>query len=109
MPNVTVDGDTLETTAWFSAFSRPSREGVYQRRGLAGPFSCWNGRTWNAEAASPAEAAGRTEPSVRQWAPWRGLVAQHDAPCATCGGRTIVDRGVDAETDADLIDECPDC
>jgi hypothetical protein len=31
------------------------------------------------------------------------------ACCATCRGHTVLDRGVDGETGADLIEECPEC
>ena len=97
MPEFILHNERLDTTTWFAASSRPTREGVYERR------------AWNADAQSPREAAGQESPSDRQDVSWRGLSSPHDAPCATCRGHTVVDRGVDADSGADDIAECPDC
>lgn len=96
-------------TPWFDAADRPRRAGVYRRRWPAGPYSCWDGRQWRADAATPDAAAARTGPSRHAQAPWQGLVTPPDAPCLTCKGHTVRDHGVDEETGADLITECPDC
>ncbi len=109
MPETTIGFETMTVTEWFGPTTPPEREGVYQRLAPAGPFACWNGRRWNADAHAPAEAARQTTPSRYPGAPWRGLVEPTDRPCATCGGHTVVDRGVDADSGTDLIDECPDC
>ena len=96
-------------TRWFGAGERPVRAGVYERRAPAGPYACWDGSRWRADAASAAAAALQPGPSEFAAAPWRGLAAPSDAPCATCRGRTVIDRGVDVEAGIDLIEECPDC
>jgi hypothetical protein len=101
--------DEAAVTAWMPPDARPVREGVYERQDPAGPFSCWSGRAWNADARTPGEAARRTSPSPQQRAPWRGRVEASDAPCATCRGHGVVDRGFDEEHGVDLIDECADC
>jgi hypothetical protein len=99
----------LSTTRWFASSSRPVREGVYERQQPGARFACWNGRAWNVEASSSAGAAAQTRASDRQDVPWRGLVTPSDAPCATCRGHTVIDRGFDDERGIDLIAECPDC
>lgn len=104
-----VDETTFDVTDWIAGDVKPVHEGVYERRNSDGSFSCWNGQAWNEDAATPAEAAGREAPSRDQNASWRGLVEQSPLPCATCKGHTVVDGGVDAESGADLIAECPDC
>ena len=101
--------DDAATTPWFDAAARPAHEGVYERRAPAGPFACWNGRGWNADAATPGQAARQTATSAHRDAAWRGLVEPSDAPCATCRGHTVVDRGFDDERGVDLIAECADC
>jgi hypothetical protein len=95
-------------TSWLAASSPPSRRGVYERRPPAGPYACWDGKRWHADASSAAAAARQQGASRFQRAAWRGLAAA-SAPCATCRGHTVVDRGVDVESGADLIEECPDC
>ena len=72
-------------------------------------YACWDGRHWRGDAGSVAAAASREEASAVQRAAWRGLVEAAPAPCATCRGNTVIDRGVDIESGADLIAECPDC
>ncbi len=109
MRETTVGGMRLRVTDWFGPSSRPGREGVYERLSPGGPFTCWNGRAWNADAHSPADAAKQTGISAHQAAAWRGIVQQVDAPCATCRGHTVIDRGHDPDTGDDLIAECPDC
>jgi hypothetical protein len=109
MPEAQLGTRTLTVTAWFGPPSHPAHEGVYERRAPAGPFACWNGRAWNADARSPAHAAAQRDVSPHQDASWRGLVEPSDVPCATCRGHTVVDRGVDDENGIDLIAECPDC
>ncbi len=109
MPETMLGDVKLIVTDWFGPSSRPEREGVYERLAPGGAFTCWNGRAWNADAHSPADAARQTAISPHQAVPWRGVVEQVDAPCATCRGHTVVDRGYDDERDADLIAECPDC
>jgi len=101
--------DKHERTVWFDADIVPARPGVYERRAPAGPYACWDGRRWRADASSVSAAASLEELSAHRRAPWRGLVEAAAAPCATCRGHTVVDRGVDMESGADLIDECPDC
>jgi len=98
-----------ERTRWFDAGRPPARSGVYERRAPAGPYTCWDGARWRADADSPAAAALQPGASARQRAAWRGLVAAPDSPCATCRGQTVIDRGVDVDSGADLIAECPDC
>lgn len=110
MTTTTLPSDqTSDVTDWISGGIKPVHEGVYERRMSDGPFSCWNGHTWNGDAAGPAEAAGSTVPSRDQNASWRGLVRQSSLPCATCSGHTIVDRGYDEDAGVDLLGECPDC
>ena len=103
------DIETSELTDWIPGEVKPVHEGVYERRMSDGSFSCWNGEVWNEDAATPADAAGKTSPSRDQRASWRGLAVPSALPCATCGGHTIVDRGYDPDTDRDLLTECPDC
>ena len=99
-----------QRTVWFDADVAPARPGVYERRAPAGPYACWDGRRWRGDAGSVAAAASREYTSPRQRAAWRGLVsAAASAPCATCRGQTVIDRGVDIESGTDLIVECPDC
>ena len=98
-----------DLTAWLPGSSTPVREGVYERRVSDGSYSCWNGRTWNRDAETPAAAAGATEPSAFQNASWRGLAEPSNQPCVTCQGHTIIDRGHDDEAGVDRFDECPDC
>jgi len=101
--------DEPERTAWFDADTVPPRPGVYERRAPAGPYACWDGTRWRTDASTPAAAASRQRASATQHAAWRGLAAAASAPCATCRGHTVIDRGVDVESGADLIEECPDC
>ena len=105
----TVAANEPERTAWFDADTAPARAGVYERRAPAGPYACWDGRRWRADAGSVAAAASRADASAIPRAAWRGLVEAAAAPCATCRGSTVIDRGVDIESGADLIGECPDC
>jgi hypothetical protein len=101
--------DAPQRTAWFDAETVPSRPGVYERRAPAGPYACWDGMRWRSDAATAAAAALDEDASAIQRAAWRGLAATSAAPCATCRGHTVIDRGVDVETGVDLIEECPDC
>ena len=96
-------------TPWLPATARPVREGVYSRAAPAGPYACWSGSTWYGDAASAAAAAARVEPSAHQSAAWRGLSSPPETPCFACKGHTVIDRGVDPETQRDLIEECPEC
>jgi len=96
-------------TRWFDAAALPARPGVYERRGGRGRYACWDGSRWRKDADSAAAAARQPSASLLQRVPWRGLVEASAAPCSTCRGHTVVDHGVDAETGADLLDECPDC
>jgi len=96
-------------TAWFAAGTAPARAGVYERRAPAGPYACWDGTRWREDAGSVAAAASRQNASAVQRAAWRGLVEAAPTPCATCRGHTVIDQGVDLESGADLIAECPDC
>ena len=109
MPPPRTRPDTTDVTDWLPGTLRPVHEGVYERRVSDGSFSCWNGERWNADADTPDLAAGAERASRDQNASWRGLAEESSLPCATCKGHTIVDRGQHAETDADLLDECPDC
>ena len=96
-------------TGWFDAAALPARPGVYERRGGAGRYACWDGARWRRDADSVAAAARQESMSPVQRARWRGLVEASAEACSTCRGHTVVDRGVDSESGADLIDECPDC
>jgi hypothetical protein len=109
MPQTVLGTTTLVVTDWFGTQTRPTHEGVYERLFPAGPYSCWNGAAWNADAYEPAAAARQDRLSDVQDARWRGLVEASAAPCATCRGHTVVDRGVDDDSGEDLIAECPDC
>ena len=53
-----------------------------------------------------APRGGEPDPARRLARPRR---QPSPAPCATCRGHTVIDRGVDIESGADLIAECPDC
>ncbi len=101
--------DDIATTPWLDSRARPARAGVYARRSPAGPFACWDGSRWRSDADSPDQAANATGASRWQTAAWRGLAAPSAAPCATCRGHTVIDRGVELESGRDLIEECPDC
>jgi hypothetical protein len=105
----TIAANEPERTAWFDDHRTPARPGVYERRAPAGPYACWDGRHWRGDAGSVAAAVSREEASAVQRAAWRGLVEAAPAFCATCRGNTVIDRGVDIESGADLIAECPDC
>ena len=109
MTIVNVGSMRLEVSDWISGSAAPVREGVYERRGVDGAYSCWNGDRWGGDADAPDEAAASRAVSREQAAPWRGLAAPSDAPCATCRGHTVVDAGVDADAGTDLLGECPDC
>jgi hypothetical protein len=100
---------TPAPTPWFDAAAVPARPGVYERRGGRGRYACWDGARWRRDADSAAAAARQQSPSPIQRAAWRGLGGPAAAPCATCRGHGVVDRGVDLDSGADLIDECPDC
>jgi len=105
-----IAGNEAHRTAWFDGASAPARPGVYERRAPAGRYACWDGTRWRGDAGSVAAAASREDASPVQRAAWRGLVsAAAAAPCATCRGQTVIDRGVDVDSGADLIAECPDC
>ena len=104
-----IAADKLERTAWFTAATVPRRTGVYERRAPAGPYACWDGKRWRADADTPAAAALREAASANQHAAWRGVATAAPAACVTCRGHTVVDRGIDVESGADLIAECPDC
>ena len=101
--------DGLAATPWFDETTRPMRPGVYARRAPAGPFACWDGTRWRADAAEPAKAAKETSASRYGVSSWRGLTAPSNAPCVTCRGHTVLDSGVDVDSGVDLIEECPDC
>jgi hypothetical protein len=101
--------ESLPLTSWLGGQQTPARAGVYARRAPAGPYACWDGARWRADADAPAAAARQQRTSRLQHAAWRGLALPSVAPCATCRGHTVLDRGVDAESGADLIEECPDC
>lgn len=99
-----------ETTDWFAGRLKPVREGVYRRQFPAGPYACWSAHQgWHDDAATPEDAAGQTRIARRQDAPWRGRTRPSSQPCGTCRGHGVLDRGVDADTGSDLINECPDC
>ncbi|MDQ6638937.1 MAG: hypothetical protein M3Z15_04640 [Pseudomonadota bacterium] len=105
----TSDASLPPRTAWFEAASTPIRPGVYERRAPGGPFACWDGTGWHRDAESAGAAAREQGASAIQRAAWRGLVEASSAPCAPCRGHTVLDHGVDADTGADRIEECPDC
>jgi hypothetical protein len=58
-------------------------------------------RTPRSDALPAAPVAGAS--------PRRASAAPSAAPCPTCRGHTVIDRGLDVENGADLIEECPDC
>lgn len=96
-------------TDWLDARQRPAHAGVYERQKPAGPYACWSGAGWFADAATPEAAAWQEAPSAYPSAPWRGLAQPPGAPCLTCRGHTLLDHGYDEESDRDNIMECPDC
>jgi hypothetical protein len=96
-------------TAWLDGSQRPARAGVYERKAPAGRYACWGGDGWFADAATPEAAALEEAPSAHQTAPWRGLAQPPAAPCLTCRGHSVLDRGFDESGGQDLITECPDC
>ncbi|MEO6895366.1 MAG: hypothetical protein ABI218_01830 [Caldimonas sp.] len=98
-----------KVTPWLGGDVSPVRAGVYERRAPAGPYACWDGSRWRADASRPDDASRETNPSRFDRAAWRGLAEPSAAPCATCRGHGVVDRGIDVESGADLIEECPDC
>ena len=98
-----------DLTDWFEGSVEPARAGIYERRGGEARFACWDGSRWRRDADSASAAARQQSASPVQRAAWRGLVEASSAPCATCRGHTVVDQGIDVETGADLIAECPDC
>ncbi|MEP7057026.1 MAG: hypothetical protein ABI809_04555 [Caldimonas sp.] len=101
--------DDAALTAWIAGLEPPRREGVYMRHSPAGPYSCWSGDRWFGDAAVPEAAAASRQPSKYRSAPWRGLATAPSEPCWSCRGHTVIDRGYDAESDVDLIDECIEC
>jgi hypothetical protein len=96
-------------TPWFDPDVVPVHPGVYRRRWPAGPYACWDGRAWRADARSPEAAASSASPSASPPSAWQGLASPPEAPCLTCKGHGLVDKGFDEETGTDLIGECPDC
>ncbi|MEO8836883.1 MAG: hypothetical protein ABI364_09100 [Caldimonas sp.] len=96
-------------TGWLGTDQSPARAGVYARRSPAGPYACWDGARWRADAATVEAAARQGAASLHRRAAWRGLAQATPGECSTCRGHTVIDRGVDSETGADLIAECPDC
>lgn len=102
-----IDSHGVPLTDWLAARVSPVHPGVYLRESPAGPYACWDGRRWRADAATPHAAASQAGTSARPRARWRGLSAAPSAPCLTCKGHTVVDHGVEGDTD--LISECPDC
>jgi hypothetical protein len=96
-------------TAWIDGSTTPVRPGVYERRSPAGAYACWSGRHWYADADTPAAAATRIGLSAHSALPWRGVATPTPGACFQCRGHTVVDGGFDPDTDADLIDECPEC
>ena len=96
-------------TPWFDDAVHPVHVGVYRRRWPGGPFTCWDGERWRADAATPEVAAAHEAESRVQQAAWQGLADAPAVLCLTCRGHSVIDRGVDEETGADLISECPDC
>jgi hypothetical protein len=96
-------------TGWIAGDALPAREGVYERREPAGPYACWCGGGWRADASSPAEAVVQTAASDFPASPWRGLAEAPDSVCLTCSGHGVLDAGFDAASGRDLIAECPDC
>ncbi|MCR5869052.1 hypothetical protein [Aquincola sp. J276] len=100
---------SLQATPWFDGHDPPAREGPYQRRYPAGPYSCWAQGRWYGDAATPQAAAAARSASRWQHAAWRGVSTPSDAPCAACRGSKLIDLGFDAETGDDLIAACADC
>lgn len=104
-----IDSHGVPLTGWLPAATPPVHAGVYLREAPAGPYACWDGLRWRADAATPQAAASQSGRSSRPRARWRGLSVAPDAPCLTCKGHTVVDHGVDPHSETDLITECPDC
>ena len=98
-----------QATPWFDGDQEPLREGPYQRRAPAGPYSCWAQGRWFGDAASPQAAAASRRASRWQHAAWRGLAASSGLPCSTCRGSKLIDLGFDEETGEDRISDCIDC
>jgi hypothetical protein len=98
-----------ELSPWFEPGVEPVHEGVYRRQFPGGPYSCWAQGRWYGDAASPDAAAATGKPSRHAKLPWAGLSSPPDAPCFRCRGHGVIDLGVDAESDADLIELCPEC
>ena len=108
-PSLPGNGRPPPLTRWQAPSERPQEAGVYMREGRAGPYACWDGVRWRAGAESPAAAACEPGSAASTPARWRGLARPSGLSCPTCRGQTVLDHGVDAETGADVIHECPDC
>lgn len=65
-------------TPWFTGTQTPVQIGVYQRQNLAGDvrYSFWDGDHWRWAQRTPHLAASEDAASIslRQQAPWRGLL-----------------------------------
>jgi len=105
---IRIDGNTHGLTPWLPDTAAPVHPGVYQRNDPAGPYACWDGRRWRADADTPAAALRQMAFSGHLGASWRGLSAPAPQPCETCRGHGVIDRG-DDDSGAALIDPCPDC
>jgi hypothetical protein len=99
---------TLQRTSWFDGGTAPRREGPYERRSPAGPYSCWAQGRWWGDAPTPEAAARVQRPSRRQSAAWRGVTASSEGPCLACKGAGVVDLGVD-DAGEDLMAACVAC
>lgn len=70
------------------------------------------GADGSTDGSAPRPRRGAAKPKAASRVdtlPRRGLAEASNAPCVTCGGRTVLDHGVDVESGTDLIEECPDC
>ena len=96
-------------TPWLSGDVSPVYIGPYKRLFPAGPYSCWDGRAWFGDAATPAKAAAAVSRSAYQGASWRGLAASTELPCSLCRGHGVLDDGVDDDEGWPTLTECTEC
>ena len=104
-----MDEARLPLTGWLPGSAHPVRGGIYERQSPAGPYACWGGQHWYADAQTPTEASRKHGLSRNQSVPWRGIGEPTSDRCATCRGHGVLDRGFDEDAARDLIEECPDC
>lgn len=114
MNSTSAQGSPVTGMAWIDGGQRPESPGVYRRDWPAGPFSLWDGRRWRGDAFTEEDATNATALSSHQSSGWRGAVLRFRprpsaAPCPTCRGHGVLDRGTDDDAGWPALDECPDC